>query len=71
MSLRMKQMALAFIITNKQPITRTEIDEFRGVDSEKVLKTLEREGMIEHVGECWVDCWYNSDYKVTPIIKGD
>ena len=65
MSLSDEAMALAFIIANKQPVTRTEIDEFRGVDSEKVLKTLEREGMIEHVGEL-SGAGITAYYKVTP-----
>nr|WP_026676908.1 SMC-Scp complex subunit ScpB [Fictibacillus gelatini] len=38
------------IIAYKQPITRTEIEEVRGVKTEKPLSTLSAKGLIKEVG---------------------
>ncbi len=38
------------IIAYQQPVTRPEIDSIRGVNSDSVLRTLLRHGMIEDVG---------------------
>lgn len=38
------------IIAYRQPITRPEIDEIRGVNSDSVLRTLLSRGLIEEVG---------------------
>lgn len=39
------------IIAYKQPITRSEIEELRGVDCESVLSTLVGKGLVQIVGE--------------------
>jgi len=39
------------IIAYKQPITRSEIEELRGVDCESVLNTLVAKGLVQSVGE--------------------
>jgi segregation and condensation protein B len=38
------------IIAYKQPITRTEIEEVRGVKTEKPLQTLSAKGLVKEVG---------------------
>ncbi|SES81532.1 segregation and condensation protein B [Oceanobacillus limi] len=49
---RMSQAALETlaIIAYKQPITRTEIDEIRGVKSDRPIQTLIARSLIEEVG---------------------
>ena len=38
------------VVAYKQPVSRGQISEIRGVDSEQALKTLERRGLIDQVG---------------------
>ncbi|HZG73172.1 MAG TPA: SMC-Scp complex subunit ScpB [Chondromyces sp.] len=38
------------IIVYKQPITRTEIEEIRGVKTERPLQTLTAKGLVKEVG---------------------
>ena len=38
------------IIAYKQPCTRAEIEAIRGVNSDKLVGTLEQRGLIDHVG---------------------
>jgi segregation and condensation protein B len=38
------------VVAYKQPVSRGQVGEVRGVDSERALRTLERRGMIEEVG---------------------
>ncbi len=50
------------IIAYRQPITRSEIEEIRGVKAEKALLTLVRKGLIEEVGRV--------EKTGTPILYG-
>jgi segregation and condensation protein B len=43
------QEALA-VVAYRQPVSRAQVGEIRGVDSEHALRTLERRGLIEEVG---------------------
>ena len=49
---RLSQAALETlaIIAYKQPVTRAEIEEIRGVKAEKTLLTLNKYGLIEEIG---------------------
>ncbi|NLM97265.1 MAG: SMC-Scp complex subunit ScpB [Halanaerobiaceae bacterium] len=49
---RLSQAALETlaIIAYKQPVTRVEIEEIRGVKAEKTLLTLTKYGLIEEIG---------------------
>ncbi|GAB6098959.1 SMC-Scp complex subunit ScpB [Halanaerocella petrolearia] len=38
------------IIAYKQPVTRSEIEEIRGVNVEKALKTVQKRGLVEEKG---------------------
>lgn len=38
------------VVAYKQPVSRGQVSEIRGVDSERALRTLERRGMIAEVG---------------------
>lgn len=38
------------VVAYKQPVSRGQITEIRGVDSEHALKTLERRGLVREVG---------------------
>lgn len=38
------------VVAYRQPVTRGQVSELRGVDSERVLQTLEARGMIAEVG---------------------
>jgi segregation and condensation protein B len=38
------------VVAYKQPVSRGQVSEIRGVDSERALHTLERRGMIEEAG---------------------
>jgi segregation and condensation protein B len=38
------------VVAYKQPVSRGQVAEIRGVDSERSLRTLERRGMISEVG---------------------
>ncbi len=38
------------VVAYKQPVSRGQVAEVRGVDSEQALRTLERRGLIEEVG---------------------
>jgi len=38
------------VVAYRQPVSRGQVSEIRGVDSEQALKTLERRGLIEIVG---------------------
>jgi segregation and condensation protein B len=38
------------VVAYRQPVSRAQVSEIRGVDSEHALKTLERRGLIEEVG---------------------
>jgi segregation and condensation protein B len=38
------------VIAYRQPVSRSQIAEIRGVDSDSVIRTLERRGMIEEAG---------------------
>ncbi len=38
------------VVAYKQPVSRGQVGEVRGVDSEQALRTLERRGLIEEVG---------------------
>ena len=38
------------IVAYKQPVSRGQVTELRGVDSESSLRTLERRGLIEEAG---------------------
>ena len=38
------------VIAYKQPVSRGQVAEIRGVDSDRVLKTLERRGLIVEIG---------------------
>lgn len=38
------------VVAYKQPVSRGQVTEIRGVDSEQALKTLERRGMVAEVG---------------------
>lgn len=51
-SLRLTQAALETlaIIAYKQPVTRAEIEEIRGVKAEKTLLTLSKYGLIQELG---------------------
>ena len=38
------------VVAYRQPVTRNQVSEIRGVDSERALQTLERRGLVEDVG---------------------
>lgn len=38
------------VVAYKQPVSRGQVSEIRGVDSERALRTLERRGLISDVG---------------------
>jgi segregation and condensation protein B len=38
------------VVAYRQPVSRGQVTEIRGVDSEQALRTLERRGLIEIVG---------------------
>lgn len=38
------------VVAYRQPVSRGQVSEIRGVDSERALRTLERRGMIAEVG---------------------
>lgn len=38
------------VVAYKQPVSRGQVSEIRGVDSERALRTLERRGLIAEVG---------------------
>ena len=38
------------VVAYRQPVSRGQVSEIRGVDSERVLRTLERRGLIAEVG---------------------
>jgi segregation and condensation protein B len=38
------------VVAYRQPVSRSQVSEIRGVDSEHALRTLERRGMIDEVG---------------------
>ena len=38
------------VVAYKQPVSRGQVSELRGVDSERALRTLERRGLIAEVG---------------------
>ncbi|MDJ0498687.1 MAG: SMC-Scp complex subunit ScpB [Acidimicrobiia bacterium] len=38
------------VVAYKQPVSRGQVSEIRGVDSERALRTLERRGLITEVG---------------------
>lgn len=38
------------VVAYRQPVSRGQVAEWRGVDSESALRTLERRGLIEEVG---------------------
>jgi len=38
------------VVAYRQPVSRGQVSEFRGVDSEQALRTLERRGLIDVVG---------------------
>ncbi len=38
------------VVAYRQPVSRAQVSEIRGVDSERSLQTLERRGLIEEVG---------------------
>lgn len=38
------------VVAYKQPVSRGQIAEIRGVDSERALATLERHGLVEQIG---------------------
>lgn len=38
------------VVAYRQPVSRGQVSEIRGVDSEHALKTLERRGLVETVG---------------------
>lgn len=38
------------VVAYRQPVSRAQVSEIRGVDSEHALKTLERRGLIDEVG---------------------
>jgi len=38
------------IVAYRQPVTRTQVDAIRGVNSDSVLRTLVRRGLLEEVG---------------------
>lgn len=46
---RQAQETLA-VVAYRQPVSRAQVGEIRGVDSEHALRTLERRGLIEEVG---------------------
>lgn len=50
---RLSQAALETlaIIAYKQPVTRPEVEEIRGVNVEKALKTLRKRGLVEQTGQ--------------------
>ncbi len=39
------------VVAYKQPVSRGQVSEIRGVDSEHALKTLERRGMVVEIGK--------------------
>ncbi len=39
------------VVAYRQPVSRGQVSEIRGVDSERALQTLERRGLIEEVGK--------------------
>lgn len=38
------------VVAYKQPVSRGQVSELRGVDSERALRTLERRGLVQEVG---------------------
>jgi segregation and condensation protein B len=38
------------VVAYRQPVSRGQVSEIRGVDSERALQTLERRGLVEEVG---------------------
>ncbi len=38
------------MVAYKQPVSRGQVSEIRGVDSERALRTLERRGLIADIG---------------------
>jgi segregation and condensation protein B len=38
------------VVAYKQPVSRGQVGEIRGVDSDRVLKTLERRGLVVEIG---------------------
>jgi len=38
------------VVAYRQPVSRSQVSEIRGVDSEHALRTLERRGLIDEVG---------------------
>lgn len=38
------------VVAYRQPVSRGQVSEIRGVDSEQALRTLERRGLVEQVG---------------------
>ncbi len=38
------------VVAYRQPVTRNQVAEIRGVDSERALQTLERRGLVEEIG---------------------
>lgn len=43
-------MEVLAVVAYKQPVSRGQVTEIRGVDSDRALKNLERRGMIREVG---------------------
>jgi segregation and condensation protein B len=38
------------VVAYRQPVSRGQVSEIRGVDSEQALKTLERRGLVDVIG---------------------
>ena len=38
------------VVAYRQPVSRAQVSEIRGVDSEHALRTLERRGLIDEIG---------------------
>ncbi|MGM0471461.1 MAG: SMC-Scp complex subunit ScpB [Bacillota bacterium] len=49
-SLTQASLETLTIVAYKQPVTRTEIEEVRGVNVSKSLKTLQQRGLVEELG---------------------
>ena len=43
-------MEVLAVVAYKQPVSRGQVTEIRGVDSDRALKNLERRGLIREVG---------------------
>lgn len=39
------------VVAYRQPVSRSQVSEIRGVDSEQALRTLERRGLIDVIGQ--------------------